>query len=202
MQRAQKRKRVAPKESSDSSSDLAAEQSDDSSSGSEGEEEEAAKGDDAPVLSHAELRRQKKKQQKATTQPTEDGPAKKTQKAVKNTAELAPSKVPRRQNSVWVGNMAFKTTPDALRRFFDGVGEITRVHMPMKMASGGPGARGAVKENRGFVCLLYISHGVRIIYFPLSFLPVDLRTWTLQRPRPRRSQLHSPRTHSTVGSSS
>ena len=96
-----------------------------------------------------------------------------------------------------------RTRTDAqFSRFFDGVGEITRVHMPMKMASGGPGARGAVKENRGFVCLLYISHGVRIIYFPVFFLLVDLRMWTLRRPRPRRSQLRSPRTHSTVGSSS
>jgi RNA recognition motif-containing protein len=125
---------------------------------------EPTEEEDVPVLSHAELRRQKKREVKAqktaagdsskTNKPTS---AEKSKDKVKNTAELAPSKVPKRQNSVWVGNLSFKTTPDALRRFFDGVGDITRVHMPMKMASAGPGARGAVKENRGFVvfCIIY-----------------------------------------------
>ena len=49
----------------------------------------------------------------------------------------------KRRNSVWVGNLSFKTTPDALRGFFDGVGDITRIHMPMKA-----GAKG---ENMGLV---------------------------------------------------
>ena len=132
------------------------------SSDSEAEDVEPAE-EDVPVLSHAELRRQKKKEAK-TKNPAADKPdteesttqGKKVPK-VKNTAELAPSKVPKRQNSVWVGNLSFKTTPDALRQFFDGVGEITRVHMPIKMASGGPGGRGAVKENRGLVPIVLYS---------------------------------------------
>ncbi|KIP02111.1 hypothetical protein PHLGIDRAFT_503084 [Phlebiopsis gigantea 11061_1 CR5-6] len=172
VQRAHKRKRPSSDDSSDS--DPAAEPSDEDSSSSSAEEEEAAADDDdAPVLSHAELRRQKKKQHKTTASPTDD--AKKTQKGVKNTAELAPSKVPKRQNSVWVGNMAFKTTPDALRRFFDGVGEITRVHMPMKMASGGPGARGAVKENRGFAYVDFATPEAKTIAITLSENPLDGR---------------------------
>ncbi|KAF9231899.1 hypothetical protein BU15DRAFT_90800 [Melanogaster broomeanus] len=47
-----------------------------------------------------------------------------------------------RQNSIWVGNLSFWTTQDALRAFFEGVGEITRIHMPAK-----PGKKG---ENMGF----------------------------------------------------
>ena len=101
-----------------------------------------------------------------------------------NTAELKPSKLPKRQNSVWVGNLSFKTTPEALRAFFAGCGEITRVHMPMKMASTGPGGRGAVKQNRGSVCSLRLRAGLDVIFvFP------DLRMSTLRRPMRRRLPL-------------
>ena len=127
----------------DDSSDSAA----DSASSSSGADTEA---EDVPVLSHAEKRRQKKKDQK---QPASTDEKSVKQTKIRNTAELAPSKVPKRQNSVWVGNLAFKTTPQSLRQFFDGVGEITRIHMPMKMTTGGPSG-GAVKENRGLVALL------------------------------------------------
>ena len=134
------------------------------------------------MLSHAEQRRQKKKQEKAEKEAqaapaAEDEAPKAKKQKVKNTAELAPSKVPKRQNSVWVGNLSFKTTPDALRRFFDGVGEITRVHMPMKMASAGPEGKGAVKENRGLVLFLIPYRELDIIFVTLA-----LPTWTL-RPR-------------------
>ena len=70
---------------------------------------------------------------------------------MKNTAELPPSKVPKRQNSVWVGNLSYKTTPVSLRGFFEGVGEITRIHMPMKMVTGGPDDKRPRQENRGLV---------------------------------------------------
>lgn len=156
------------------------------------------------MLSHKELRRQKKKQLKAAAaaQPADEAadgaPAAKKQK-VKNTAELAPSKVPKRQNSVWVGNLSFKTTPDALRKFFDGVGEITRVHMPMKMASAGPGARGAVKENRGSVCLLYLDRRLDIMY---AFSPpLGLRMSTLRQRTPRRLRSLCLKTTSMGGGS-
>ncbi|KZT72479.1 hypothetical protein DAEQUDRAFT_722625 [Daedalea quercina L-15889] len=130
------------------------EASDAASSSSDESDNSVEEEDDVPVLSHKEQRRQKKKelrQQKAEAAAATDGLSakQKGKQPVKNTAELAPSKLPKRQNSVWVGNLTFKTTPDALRKFFDGVGEITRIHMPMKMASGGPGGGGARKENRG-----------------------------------------------------
>lgn len=89
----------------------------------------------APVLSHAEQRRQKKKQKRE--EPAADG---------KSSAKKPKSEpLPKRQNSVWVGNLAFKTTPISLKGFFDGVGEITRINMPMKAATGnGP------KQNSGY----------------------------------------------------
>jgi RNA recognition motif-containing protein len=89
--------------------------------------------DDEPVLSHAEQRRQKKlKQNKDHTIPP----------PTKNSG-------PKRQNSVWVGNLSFKTTPISLKNFFDGVGEITRINLPMKPPNGkGP------RENSGYIIFL------------------------------------------------
>lgn len=113
------------------------------------------------MLSHAEQRRQKKRQKKDHAVSDEkDASTDQKSAKVKNTAEIAPSSIPKRQNSVWVGNLAFKTTPVSLRQFFNGVGEITRIHMPMKLASAGPGGKGAMKENRGLVhrfCQRFIS---------------------------------------------
>ncbi|KAI0939294.1 hypothetical protein AcV5_000754 [Taiwanofungus camphoratus] len=135
---------------------------------------EDASNTDAPVLSHAAQRRQKKKELKAASNPSpSEEPPKKKQK-VKNTAELAPSKIPKRQNSMWVGNLAFKTTPEALRQFFDGVGEITRIHMPMKMVSGPPGA-GARKENRGFAYVDFATPDAKTVAITLSENPLDGR---------------------------
>ncbi|KAF6747956.1 hypothetical protein DFP72DRAFT_584833 [Ephemerocybe angulata] len=61
-----------------------------------------------------------------------------------------------RQNSVWVGNMSFKTTQENLKAFFAGVGEITRINMPMKVSA----RPNMPQENRGLVpfpLLLYLS---------------------------------------------
>ncbi|KAK0206984.1 hypothetical protein DFS33DRAFT_1318229 [Desarmillaria ectypa] len=85
------------------------------------------------VLSHAEKRRQKKKTKLEKEHPS----------ATKKPKLDASGK---RQNSIWVGNLSYKTTSDALRTFFEGVGEITRIHMPTK-PSAKPGVKG---ENRGF----------------------------------------------------
>ena len=85
--------------------------------------------EEAVVLSHAEKRRQKKKKAEASDKPKLE------------------TSTPKRQNSVWVGNMLFRTTEDNLRHFFNGVGEITRIHMPSKPASK-PGQK---PENRGQV---------------------------------------------------
>ncbi|KAF7352416.1 hypothetical protein MVEN_01206100 [Mycena venus] len=95
---------------------------------------------EVPVLSHAEQRRQKRREkQEKLGQPVKkrklpDGSAATTG---------APAK---RQNSVWVGNLTFKTTPENLTEFFKEVGEITRINMPTKA----PNAPGAKAENRGY----------------------------------------------------
>ena len=160
------------KEETSASSEEDASSDEDEDAGEQEEEEE-------PVLSHAERRRQKKKQQREVPSTSDDPSKEKQPKSVKNTADLAPSKLPKRQNSIWVGNLSFKTTADALKQFFEGCGEVTRIHMPMKMASGGKGMKGAVKENRGLVvnvtCPLQVSV---YIYFacPDRFAYVDFAT--------------------------
>lgn len=109
-----------------------------SSNDSDSNSSDAEADDKSPeetVLSHAEKRRQKKREKTSNDEP----PAKKP--------KLDVSK--KRQHSVWVGNLSFKTTEDALRQFFDGVGEITRVNLPLK-----PGTNPAQKsECRGYVIL-------------------------------------------------
>ncbi|KAF9450940.1 hypothetical protein P691DRAFT_757727 [Macrolepiota fuliginosa MF-IS2] len=111
--------------------------------------------EDAPVLSHAAQRKQKKLEKKK--QHREDGETdsavpKKKRKLKDDSAasskDAANAKGTKRQNSVWVGNMSFKTTEENLRTFFKdrGVGDVTRINMPTKAAKG-PGLK---NENRGF----------------------------------------------------
>ncbi|CAL1701000.1 unnamed protein product [Somion occarium] len=146
---------------------------DDNTSGSDSESADSStdgdsKAEDTQVLSHAEKRRQKKElKNKARDE-------KAAENKVKNTAEIAPSKAPKRQNSVWVGNLTFKTTPQSLRQFFDGVGEITRIHMPMKLTSGGPSG-GAVKENRGFAYVDFATPEAKVVAITLSENHLDGR---------------------------
>jgi len=105
-----------------------------------------------PVLSHAERRRRKKEQKLAANlkkeeeeEEEEEGNATKKRKLKDGSAKaVVPTK---RQNSVWIGNMSFKTTQEDLRTFFGEVGEITRINMPTKRAAG-PGLK---PENRGYV---------------------------------------------------
>jgi RNA recognition motif-containing protein len=112
--------------------------------------------DDSVVLSHAEKRRQKKKDEKAR-----DRPSKKRKVTDSSVADVsakdsksAGNSKPKRQNSVWVGNLWFKTTPDALRDFFDGVGEITRIHMPTK--------KGTKGENMGFAYVDFATPDAKV----------------------------------------
>ncbi|KAH9965888.1 hypothetical protein BC827DRAFT_1125129 [Russula dissimulans] len=102
---------------------------------------EPGQTEDLPVLSHAAKRKQKKADLK---EAIPSAPATKKQKKEEGASGLV-----QRQNSVWVGNLCYKTTPESLRRFFDGVGEITRVHLPTKLGNASPGEL-ARRENRGF----------------------------------------------------
>ena len=101
--------------------------------------------EEVQVLSHKAQRRLKKKEKKlsksaATDNADVSGPSNPIQtspKKEKGKKEKTADKnsQPRRKNSVWVGNLSFKTTPDTLRTFFNGVGEITRINMPTKVGA-------------------------------------------------------------------
>ncbi|GJJ07216.1 hypothetical protein Clacol_001416 [Clathrus columnatus] len=110
--------------SSDSDSDTNATSEEDIIKEKEGETQ---------VLSHAARRRLKNEKQKAAKQNPETITA------------------PRRQNSVWVGNLAFKTTEQSLRDFFTrhipGC-EITRINMPGKTGQDIRGGGGTDFEGR------------------------------------------------------
>ncbi|SRR6266702_2649556 len=93
--------------------------------------------EDTPVLSHAAKRKQKRALLNESTT---------TSKKQKEEEDV--STPVKRQNSIWVGNLSYKTTQESLRRFFDGVGEITRVNLPTKPGKALPGEP-ARRENRG-----------------------------------------------------
>ncbi|KAF8841542.1 hypothetical protein BDN67DRAFT_1002205 [Paxillus ammoniavirescens] len=143
--RTRKRKQEETESSSDTDGSVSA-----------SDDEDAPPPTDKNVLSHAERRRQKKKQLKSDQ--SSKPPSKKRKlddgSAALPNSDSSPSPIPtptptiskgakpKRQNSIWVGNLSFWTTRDALKGFFDGVGEITRIHMPTK--------RGKKGENMGF----------------------------------------------------
>ncbi|TFL05841.1 hypothetical protein BDV98DRAFT_542009 [Pterulicium gracile] len=123
--------------------------------------------EDAPVLSHAEQRKEKKRAAKAAVATTDDAklPTKKRKLNDGKAEKINPSQ---RKNSVWVGNMAFKTTTDDLRSFFAGCGEITRIHMPTKPSTrpgGGP-------ENRGFAYVDFATEDAKTLAIARSENPL------------------------------
>ena len=118
-----KKQAVASSEANDSDSDAS----------------EAEPDTNEPVLSHAERRRKKRAAKLALQKDS----APKKRKLEDGTAVHVPAS--KRQNSVWVGNLSFKTTQQNLRTFFESAGEITRVHLPTKAASS-PAMK---SENRG-----------------------------------------------------
>jgi len=83
---------------------------------------------DEPILSHAAKRAARKRQEKAEAAPE------------------APLK-PARGFSVWVGNLNWKTRPQALKTFFADVGDPTRIHLPAKALHGNVASKLFV--NRG-----------------------------------------------------
>ena len=136
--------------------DLSVDEEEEITSAKEEEEEKP----EVEVLSHA-AQRKRRKQLAAAGATGEDVPPAKssTQSSRQATDALA-----KRQHSVWVGNLSFKTDPKALRQFFSEVGEncVTRVHMPMKLPSGPqdgvPGAKARL-DNRGSVAINALASG-------------------------------------------
>lgn len=151
-------------------------------------------GDDEQALSHAEKRRQKKKLAKTggdSAEPSsadlqtgkpDKAPKNKDSKKKKESGHAAASrdaaaiadadgKPVKRQNSIWVGNLSFKTTPEALRAFFDGCGEITRVNMPMKPPSAATSkwkGTGGGRENKGFAYVDFATPDGKVVAITLS----------------------------------
>lgn len=117
---------------------------------------EAETEPDEPVLSHAERRRQKKRKldsgdamlvDVSLESQTKSASASSSLKEGKGKKVKRPGEVseggdssPKRQNSVWIGNLAYKTTAVALKKFFEGL-EVTRVHMPLKAPPSGTGPK-------------------------------------------------------------
>ncbi|PPR04639.1 hypothetical protein CVT24_011857 [Panaeolus cyanescens] len=155
----QKRKRKqrtedAPIESDSSDSDS-----------SEDETEEPSVESEEPVLSHKE-KRKRKKEEKLAAKLAEEGKAVKKRKLQNGTAKEVTNTA--RKNSVWVGNMSFKTEQDDLRRFFKDVGEITRINLPTK-APTGPGVK---PQNRGFAYVDFATPESKAAAIALSEQPL------------------------------
>ena len=113
------------------------------------DEETAAEEQQEQVISHAAQRRLRKKlktvvlNEKASTEREGTTPlvASGTKKDVNSNVY-----------SIWVGNLSFKTTPDALRQFLGDMGDIKRIHMPTKALHGHlSNSKGARGDNRGYV---------------------------------------------------
>ncbi len=101
-----------------------------------------------PVISHAERRRRKREEKRAEKLKEAGGDPQKKRKLRDGTAKTIEATT-KRQNSVWVGNLSYKTQYDSLRTFFKAAGEITRIHMPTRTFTR-PGMK---SENRGCVLL-------------------------------------------------
>ncbi|EIN10955.1 hypothetical protein PUNSTDRAFT_100868 [Punctularia strigosozonata HHB-11173 SS5] len=129
--------------------------------------------EDVPALSHAERRRQKKKQKmQKGDQPAKSPEATHSDPKSRDAKTESSAK---RQHSVWVGNLSFKTTEDALKAFFDGVGDITRIHLPLKPPVNGQRGPGVRKENRGFAYVDFATAGAKQVAIAMSEQNLDGR---------------------------
>lgn len=107
---------------------------------------EVTQTSETEVLSHAAQRRAKKRKLKELQEDNAGDTELKSHSKVQLGSNDKPA-LPTRQNSIWVGNLSFKTTEAQLKEFFAEAGEVSRIHMPKKAVVGqGRGMRG---ENRG-----------------------------------------------------
>ncbi|KAF8076698.1 hypothetical protein FPV67DRAFT_428584 [Lyophyllum atratum] len=133
-------------------------------SDSDSSDSDADSTPEEPVLSHAERRKQKK----AAKQQEKEESASSSKKRKLENGKAIPVPADKRKNSVWVGNMSFKTTQENLRTFFEDVGEVTRIYMPTK-----PAVNPAMKpENRGFAYVDFATPEAKIGAIALSEKPL------------------------------
>ncbi|KAF7302082.1 hypothetical protein MIND_00774900 [Mycena indigotica] len=114
---------------------------------------------DEPVLSHKQKRMQKKKEKEEAK-----AASKKKRKLPDGSAVSVKDDKGKRQNSVWVGNLNFKTTPEALSAFFKDAGEVTRINMPHKTST----VRGVKPENKGYAYVDFASPDAKTIAITMS----------------------------------
>ncbi|CAE6455833.1 unnamed protein product [Rhizoctonia solani] len=133
---------------------------------------------EAEVLSHAAQRKAKKRKLKEAqgVDHSEDVAPKRLTKTQSKNDQPEPSV---RQNSVWVGNLSFKTTEAQLKTFFSDAGEVSRIHMPKKLEVGqGRGMRG---ENRGFAYVDFTTPEGQTIAVTLSEKNLDGRRLLIKK---------------------
>ncbi|CUA70250.1 hypothetical protein RSOLAG22IIIB_00602 [Rhizoctonia solani] len=142
-------------------------------------ENEGSEEPEAEVLSHAAQRKAKKRKLKEAQNlddPKETTPKHPTKSQSKPNDK---PELPVRQNSVWVGNLSFKTTEAQLKAFFTDVGEVSRIHMPKKLEVGqGRGMRG---ENRGFAYVDFTTPEAQTIAITLSEKNLDGRKLLIKK---------------------
>lgn len=115
------------------------------------EDPKHSEGEEEIALSHKLQRKLKRKRERGETDDATISKPKKAKTQTKD-KEKTDAAVPiKRENSIWVGNLAYKTTAEDVRKFFDGVGEITRVNMPKGPIKGSATKR----ENSGYVALIF-----------------------------------------------
>ena len=142
------------------------------------QEAEEESTEEEKVLSHAEKRRQKKREERELK--SQQSKARKSKKALGADVSAAGSNT-KRQNSVWVGNLSYKTTLDDLKAFFAEAGEVARINMPTKVLSGAS----RKPENRGCASpLLFTPQPTRPTYHALDSLMSISRP---QKPKLERS---------------
>ncbi|KAG8788219.1 hypothetical protein FRC15_005389 [Serendipita sp. 397] len=120
------------------------------------------------VLSHAAQRRLRKRHKtSATVTDTDNG----------NSVEKGIGSSDKDNlYSVWVGNLAFKTTPDALREFFATDAEVVKVRMPSKALHGGQvQPYGSQAKNRGYAYVDFKTQEAKEAAIAKSETPLEGR---------------------------
>ncbi|KAM6496173.1 hypothetical protein JOM56_008879 [Amanita muscaria] len=137
------------------------------------------------VLSHADQKKREEQHDDNVLLPSSQGQKKKHS----GSGDISDTNS-KRQNSVWVGNLAFQTTVEDLKSFFTGAGEITRVNMPMKAAPE-PARK---PENRGIAYVDFSTPEGKSAAIALSEQPLTGRKLVIKdgddftgRPKPAES---------------
>jgi RNA recognition motif-containing protein len=108
--------------------------------------------EDDRVLSHAAQRRLRKRLKTSIA----DGEESKT-KPTENQSVTSHKSTQVSRYTIWIGNLSFKTTPDALKAFFGEISDqIVRVHMPTKSLHGTlSDNKKSRMDNKGYIITIF-----------------------------------------------